>query len=1352
MPIRPRFNGYRCAVAIALCCLTLVSAPVLSPLPVHAQEAPQGELRAYVIRHRNADEIAPQLRNMLSGLAGRSTVTVDREGNRLVVQGQSQSQRLAQQVIQALDQAESAAAPTAAASPAVVKSYRVSGNLEGAAEQLRQRFPASSGARIATDPRTRQLLVIAPPELQQRVAATLAGLNATGQNGASSEATPPPAAARGAQPQPQRQEASSLPVPPPVKPIPTAPASNAGPVPGAPLTVAPYRLANMTWREFEASLGQLLGGRIQTEAARNGEQVVVRLATPEGLQAVIRVDRPANQILFERTTQAAAWRQLAVALDTAKVSAPGELQMVPLRNADPNKVQTAVSLMRSGDLGEASDGGSNALRKRTSWNGQMLAKVFQENGQPLQARPAADQPPAGDPANAEAGEAIGEDAAGLLGPVQIEFLEGLDVIIIRGRKRDVERVQKLIAEIEAISSETQPVVEVHRLKHINGESAVALVTELYEESLAARQGQVSIRALVEPNAVLLIGRKESIQSVIDLITKLDQPATDTDSFTIIRLKYIAAITAEQTIRNFFVNVPGSDETPRPGLGTKVKVIADYRTNSLIVQASPRDLGEIRRLVESIDAKESDTSTEIRVFRLKNALAIDLAEALLGAIRGEIGSSTTTQPQVPGAGGGGGGNQTQSQVLRPASSLEFKTVDPESGKLIRSGIMDDVQVTADPNINALLVRAPPESMELIAALIKELDQLPDMEALIKVFTVVNSDATNLAGMLQSLFGQQITAGQGNVNGIFGITQPQAVQSAGEGSLVPLTFAVDVRTNSIIASGSASDLSVVETLLLRLDEADIATRQLTVVRLKNAPALDVANSITTFLTSQRDLIQQQLLFNQAISPYEQIEREVIVVPEIVTNSLIVSATPLYYDEIMQVIKELDFRPPMVMVQVLIAEVALDDAFELGVELGLQDSLLFDRGLAGTARTPGFNFLDENQFTTTGNPGLPNSDTDFARENLAGQALSALGVGRASSLPGVGYGGLVLSAANESINILVRALEQEGRLQVLSRPQVMALNNQQAFVQVGADVSRITGTTITNGIVQNNIQDIETGLILRIQPLINDDGVIVMDIDAERSSVGSIQDGTVVGTNAQGDPIVSPPINRTTAQTTISAKSGQTVVFAGLMTSDRAEVERKVPFIGDVPFLGNLFRYDSSLVKKTELLIIMTPHIIADDEDYETIKMMESQRMTWCLGDVASIHGEVGLMSNGCLFCAEDIPVIYPDTDPYGMMPGTNGDLHQHQHKLNQPTLHNNDGLRPTPVVPGTPIPVPPNPVDQVEFRPAEFGPARRLPPPTPVAQPYGPQPAAPTVQRVQFQGAAGTPTWTGQAIPAAGSTRQ
>lgn len=556
------------------------------------------------------------------------------------------------------------------------------------------------------------------------------------------------------------------------------------------------------------------------------------------------------------------------------------------------------------------------------------------------------------------------------------------------------------------------------------------------------------------------------------------------------------------------------------------------------------------------------------------------------------------------------------------------------------------VAADVPANALIVRGPREGMELIEALVKELDQVPAAESQIKVFTVLNGDATNMTAMLQQLFGQQVTAGRGT-GGLFGAGAQPALNialqtggpAAGESTLVPLRFAVDARTNSIIASGSAGDLLVVETLLIRLDEGNIPSRKLLVYRLKNAFADDVANSITTLLQNQRQIIQQNLLFNQAIGPFEQLEREIIVVSEPQTNSVIVSATPKFLEDILRVIRELDYRPPMVMVQVVIAEVSLGDLSEFGVDLGLQDSLIFDRGKAALATafpqsSPGFGF---------NNNGLPNVNS-FDQETLAGQALSTFGVGRSNAA--LGYGGLVLSAANESISILIRALEDQGKAQVLSRPQVMAIHNRQARILVGEKVPRVTGSTINQqGNVQNTVEDVDVGLILNIIPQINDDGVIIMNIQAERSALGPEAEGVQIATTPEGAPIRQSRIRNTSAVTTISAKDGQTVVFAGLISREKEDLRRAVPYLSDLPVIGPVFEFTSERHARRELLIVMTPYIVKDDIDYQWINDVESERMSWCLADVVSLHGDVGLRGGTGLFCDDFVPVIYPDDDPTG-----------------------------------------------------------------------------------------------------------
>ena len=277
------------------------------------------------------------------------------------------------------------------------------------------------------------------------------------------------------------------------------------------------------------------------------------------------------------------------------------------------------------------------------------------------------------------------------------------------------------------------------------------------------------------------------------------------------------------------------------------MIGDFRTNSLIVRASPRDLAEIQELILKIDVNASGKVNELRVFTLRNSLAEELAPVLQSVITGQVQQQRQGQQQ---GGGGGGGQQFQQfqqqqqqgqqqgrgQGLQQSIStmLQFQTIDRDGRRSVRSsGILTDVRITADPVGNSLLVSAPPESMEMLAALINELDQIPTSTAQIKVFTIENGDAQSLMTMLQQLFGLQQTGARARQGA--GAFFPQFITpGTEEGGLVSLRFSVDARTNSIIASGSAGDMAVVEAILLRLDESDVRQRRSIVYRLKNAPA--------------------------------------------------------------------------------------------------------------------------------------------------------------------------------------------------------------------------------------------------------------------------------------------------------------------------------------------------------------------------------------------------------------------------------------------------------------------------------------------------------------------------------------
>jgi len=169
--------------------------------------------------------------------------------------------------------------------------------------------------------------------------------------------------------------------------------------------------------------------------------------------------------------------------------------------------------------------------------------------------------------------------------------------------------------------------------------------------------------------------------------------------------------------------------------------------------------------------------------------------------------------------------------------------------------------------------------------------------------------------------------------------------------------------------------------------------------------------------------------------------------------------------------------------------------------------------------------------------------------------------------------------------------------------------------------------------------------VTPRISPDGLVVMEIDAEKSQLGTEEEGIPVTISATGEVVRSPRIKITLAQTTVSALSGQTVVLGGLITKGKTDVHRKVPGLGDIPLLGHLFRFDSLITKRTELLIIMTPHIVKTEEDAELIKQTESARMSWCLSDVLELQGDDGFRTRSDDWSDAETTVIYPDLNPDG-----------------------------------------------------------------------------------------------------------
>ena len=210
-------------------------------------------------------------------------------------------------------------------------------------------------------------------------------------------------------------------------------------------------------------------------------------------------------------------------------------------------------------------------------------------------------------------------------------------------------------------------------------------------------------------------------------------------------------------------------------------------------------------------------------------------------------------------------------------------------------------------------------------------------------------------------------------------------------------------------------------------------------------------------------------------------------------------------------------------------------------------------------------------------------------------------------------------------------------------MTMDNTEGRVEVGEIVARVTGLVFNNNTSQTETEDINVGLIMQVRPRVGSDGLIVMDIDATRSKVDDNSPGTPIGTDDNDNVISVQNILTTTAQSTVAAYSGQTVIFGGLIQKIKQHRSQRVPFIADIPLIGHFFKYDSEFEERSELLVIMTPMLITGEEDLDYVKATESSRMSWCLADVVEAHGDVGLNGGYGLWGPAVGQTIYPDLQP-------------------------------------------------------------------------------------------------------------
>jgi type II secretion system protein D len=680
----------------------------------------------------------------------------------------------------------------------------------------------------------------------------------------------------------------------------------------------------------------------------------------------------------------------------------------------------------------------------------------------------------------------------------------------------------------------------------------------------------------------------------------------------------------------------------------------------------------------------------------------------------------------GAGGlGGAATQTLTGLTTKTTGLRF--VAP-GGQVIESGLLEDVHVIADTRTNSLVIAAPAPTMKLLEALIQQLDTTSAAKSFVNVFTLHKADATITANLLAQLFARGTTTGLGGggLGGLggggfgtggfgtgLGAAAQQAVRPlltltgdpAAGATLLDLRITPDARTNSIIVAGSRNDLDTISAIIARLEDAQALQLQTEVFKLRNQAAADVAAAI-------QDLLSQKL--NLAVAQYQgftagllSIQQQYAITAEPVSNTILISAPPELFAEIVRLIQRVDMEPLQVLVQVTIVEVQLSNREEFGVEMGIQSPVLFARSSAGTSPgTPGYNF-NTTALAPTGttaaplnSPGLPN--TTIVNSGVVGfQGLGNLGVGRAGAN---GVGGFIFSAASDQVNLLIRALKQQGRVDVLSRPQLVLTDNQQGFFQVGQDYPRLTTAIATLGTTQQSIQYYPTGIVLRVTPRISPDGRVLMRVEPQISAPNPVLVNL-------GGGLVATAFDIQTVQTTVLAGDGETVLLGGLIRKSDNKQENKIPVLGDLPWVGAAFRYRVQDQQKRELIFIMTPHIIRNEADYARVTAEEMRKVGTNWNDAACIHGPgintlLGQPRPTATFLGAG--VVGPGTPPPGPIIG-------------EPIPIPAPGPTPPVPAPGAPLPAP-RPIPPTTAAPAlPSGVAFPKPQTLPAAGPGNPFPA-------------------------------
>jgi general secretion pathway protein D len=477
-------------------------------------------------------------------------------------------------------------------------------------------------------------------------------------------------------------------------------------------------------------------------------------------------------------------------------------------------------------------------------------------------------------------------------------------------------------------------------------------------------------------------------------------------------------------------------------------------------------------------------------------------------------------------------------------------------IVRPMVAPNNVVVAYPSSNALVVTDYASSVKRIEKLIDSIDQ-PNADAPLVVL-VKHASAVDLANIINKLMPEA------------------AAPAAGGDDNQRFVLVADSRTNSLLLrSDNPGRIARVKELVAKLDSAANVPGNIHVVALKNTDATKLAQTLRSVMSGDTSALAQT-----STNPQGTMQQSAssgspsgggMVQADIASNSLIITASEPVYNNLRSVIDKLDVRRPQIFVEALIVEVTADKLGELGVQWQNMTGI----NKSGTNIIGGTNF--------GGATSIVNTAISPATAAATAQGLNIGVVNGTTTLGGV---------AILNLGMLAHALETNTDANILSTPNLMTLDNEEAKIVVGQNVPFVTGSYAQTGSATTatpfqTIERKDVGLTLKIKPQIMQGGTVKLQIFQEVSDV-------VDSTNSTAGPTT----NKRSIESTILVDDNQIVVLGGLIKDSVKNSKSKTPLLGDIPLLGTLFRYETRTLSKTNLMVFIRPYIMYQSDGYKKI----------------------------------------------------------------------------------------------------------------------------------------------------------